>query len=215
MEFWSIFENYAKLLILFIRTLARKKWISHFIHFFTSSPQQPIDYIYSAFRSIVHPWNWPTNFNIFTLGNLENDYFHHFYLTNHDFYPPRILKQFNFIPKISQKIAKIAIFEAYFKLSILMKLLDQLYNEVEPRSYIFLVSKTLLYNLEKLDFKKIFLKFPRELHLKVNDTSERTVYRAPSMRFKTIPIHSIIHFRFPCKNGAEMSSDVGQNRFLT
>ena len=41
------------------------------------------------------------------------------------------------------------------------------------------------------------------------------LYRAPSMRFKTIPIHSIIHFRFPCKNGAEMSSDGGQNRFLT
>ena len=57
-------------------------------------------------------------------------------------------------------MAKIAIFMAIFQLSILLKLLDQVFDEIESRSYIFLASQTLLYKLEKLDFEKIILNFP-------------------------------------------------------
>ena len=56
-------------------------------------------------------------------------------------------------------MAKIAIFMAYFQLSIFSKLLDQVSDEIESRSYIFLASQTLLYKLEKLDFEKIILNF--------------------------------------------------------
>ena len=136
---------------------------------------------YSAFRSIVHPWNRPTNFNIFTLEKLENDYFDHFYSKNHVFDHHRIMKYFNFVPKTSQKMAKIAIFMAYFQLSILLKLLVQVSDEIESRSYIFLASQTLLYKLEKLDFEKIILNFSWELHLRVHDTSERTVAQSNVM----------------------------------
>ena len=75
-------------------------------------------------------------------------------------------------------------------LSILVKLLDQFSEEVEPRSYIFLVSQTLVYKLEKLDFEKIILKFPWELHPRLYDTSERTV---PQMTFVVYP-----HFHTFC-----------------
>ena len=79
---------------------------------------------------------------------------------------------------------------AYFQLPILLKLLDQLSDEVESRSYIFLVSKTLFYKLKKLDFEKIILNFPWELHLRVYDTSERTVTSLQQNPVQGVPIYS-------------------------